>query len=254
VSAQPPPRQTLTKWRSSGPPPTPADHAREDAFLDEHVNGGALIHLTTSRVLAAAMPASDDRSERARLALRVFSEYVQALEILGGWGWAIRNRSSAPLLLDAFLSYTPNDPKAFYEIVENHTGELSALLSLPPTQEITDAFRASGVPHAALLAEFGRAEHNLTQAAGHYFRPDEIFVANYNKAKHGAPIVLDPADDESYFVLAPNLLGPERYTLTRFSMSEATTERTLGLIEQVSNTTRALVSFARNLKTAGLLY
>jgi hypothetical protein len=246
---------SLRTWRAAGDDPTAGDHHREDEFLEQHLNGGALVHSTTARVLAAALAQEENDNEKARLALRIFAEYVNALETLGAWGWAIRNRRSSRLLLDAFLSYAPGDVKDFYRTVASHTGELSSLLRLPPTQTIIDAFRKGGAPLGGLLGDFSRVETNLSQAAQHYFHPDELFVTNYNKAKHGAPIIRDDQlKPGEFYVLAPGPTAAHRYMLSKFSSSDEMIEHTLKLIEMVSNTTRALVSFARNLKSTGLLY
>jgi hypothetical protein len=246
---------SLTSWRGSGINPDATDQHREDLFLDQHLSGGALIHITTSEAVASALAEETDDEERARLTLRIFAEYVNALETLGAWGWAIRHRSSSRLLLDAFLSYAPGDVKAFYKTVSFHTGELAQLLRLPATQVITDEFRRVGVPHGKLLAEFSRVESNLTQAAEHYFDHQELFLANYNKAKHGAPIIRtsDLAQQE-FYVLAPDLSGSKRYQFTKFNSEPHAVRKYVGLTKQVSETSRALVSFARKLKTVGLLY
>jgi hypothetical protein len=245
----------LREWRRSGAEPSEEDRLREAAFLDQHIDGGALIHTATAEALAASLDEERDEAQRARLALRLFAEYVNALETLGAWGWSIRNRRTSRLLMDAFLSYAPGDVRRFYEIVTSHTGELSDLLGLPSTQTITDELRSRGVPHGPLLAEFTRAEKNLVQAAQHYFRPDESFVTNYNKAKHGAPIIRDARlKPDEFYVIAPEPLGTVRYLYSKFSSSPESTAKTVKLTQQASNTTRALVSLARNLNTAGLLY
>jgi hypothetical protein len=245
----------LRAWRRSGAIPTRLDHGREDEFLDQHIHGGALLHVTTADAVLHVLNSTVEESERARLALRIFAEYVNALETLGAWGWSIRNRNSSRLLLDVFLSYAPGDVADFYRSVNGHESELSTLLRLPPTQTITDEFRRRGVPHGPLLAEFSRVEANLAQAAEHYFHPDQLFVSTYNKAKHGAPIIRDPdLPPEKFHILAPDPTGQTRYRFTTLSSTRATVEVNVRLTRQVSETTRALVSFARNLKLAELLY
>jgi hypothetical protein len=113
-------------------------------------------------------------------------------------------------------------------------------------------FDRVGVPHGKLLAEFSRVESNLTQAADHYFDHQELFLANYNKAKHGAPIIRtsDLAQQE-FYVLAPDLSGSKRYQFTKFNSGPHAVRKYVGLTKQVSETSRALVSFACNLKTVG---
>ncbi len=236
--------------------PTPDDHAREDAFLDQHLAAGVLIHQTVAEALVSALDSETDTGRRELLALRVFAEYVGALESFGAWGWSIRNRETAPLLLDAFLSYGVADVRAFYDEVASHDGELTVLLNLPPTQDVTDAFREGGFPHSPLLADLGKLERNLKEAAKQYLHPQEWFVASYNKAKHGAPIIHKPGLSLGEFLLiAPNreLGGDGRYAFYKFGSAAETVRHTLKLIQSVSHATQGLVSFARNLKVAGLL-
>jgi hypothetical protein len=247
----------LTIWRTASYTPSATDTAREDEFLDQHVTTGALIHQTTAEALVAALASETDTSRRELLALRVFAEYVSALETMGAWGWAIRHRREAPLLLDAFLSYRVADVLDFYSIVSTHTGELRSLLDLPPTQDITDAFRRGGFPHSGMLSDFVKLERNLKQASEHYFHPQEAFVTTYNKAKHGAPILHDSTLAAGEFLLiAPerDLGATERYAFYKFGSGDEITAKTLELVRWVSHSTQGLVSFARNLKTLGLLY
>lgn len=251
------PQIGLTAWRTAPFTPTQADHKREDVFLEQHIESGALIHQTTAEVLVAALETETDPLRRELLALRVFAEYVSSLETMGAWGWAIRHRRKAPLLLDAFLSYGVVDVKGFFDVVSRHSGELSTLLALPPTQQITDAFRRGGFPHSGLLSEFSKLEGNLKQASGHYFHPEELFVTSYNKAKHGAPIVHSPKlKVGEFFLIAPEREpgATGRYTFFKFGSDDETVSHTLKLVRWVSGSTQALVSFARNLKAAGLLY
>jgi hypothetical protein len=247
----------LVKWRRASVTPSAIDQAREDQFLDEHITAGALIHQETAKALVAALHGLTDTNRRELLALRVFAEYVSALETMGAWGWAIRNRSEAPLLVDAFLSYSPSDVLGFYELAAAHSGELRELLNLPPTQEITDAFRKGGMPHAGLLSDFFKLERNLKTASEHYFHPQEIFLTTYNKAKHGAPILHDSKLDTGDFLLmAPerDAAQTDRYAFYKFSSSDTMMTRTLQLVSWVTHSTQGLVSFARNLRNAGLLY
>jgi hypothetical protein len=108
-----------------------------------------------------------------------------------------------------------------------------------------------------LLAEFGRLEKNLKQASDHYFHPHEVFVTSYNKAKHGAPMIHDPNLATGDFLLIAPERDPaqaDRYEFFKFGSGDAVVEHTLKLVRWVSHSTQALVSFARNLKAAGLLY
>ena len=245
-------------WRSAEYTPSKNDHVREDAFFEQHIGTGALFHEVTAEALAAALESETDTSRRELFALRVFAEYVAALETMGAWGWAIRNRSKAPLLLDAFLSYDVADVRGFYEVVSTHDGELSSLLKLPPTEVITDAFRPHGIPHGPLLGDMLKLERNLKQASEHYFDPAGIVR---HVLQQGEAWRADDPRPEARRGRVPAPIAPERaegaterYAFYKFGSTQEDVVRTLKLIGWVSHSTQALVSFTRSLKTVGLLY
>lgn len=247
----------LAAWRRSGNVPTDRDHRFEDDFLEQHFTGGALIHLSTAKALARALEDATEPGVRSRLALRLFAEYVNSLETLGAWGWAIRNRGPRLLVVDAFLSYETHHVRDFYGSVSAHTGELRALLLLPPTQAITDAFRRRGVSHTEMLHDLMVLEKRLKRAAEVYAGwEDDLFVTFYNKAKHGAPIMLDPSlAEHEFWVVTPNRSsGPQRHAQSKFSSKPTRVSQVVDLVEHTSVTTQALIMFAANLKVAGLLY
>src|SRR4051812_23619479 len=99
-------RLGLKAWRTAAVVPSQRDHDREDEFPNGHIDAGSLIHPVTAEALVAALKREADVRRRAPMALRVLAEYVNALETMGAWGWAIRHRSEAPLMIDAFLSYS----------------------------------------------------------------------------------------------------------------------------------------------------
>jgi hypothetical protein len=251
---------SLTKWRRAHRIPSAADHAREDAFLENHIRSGALINQVSAEILHSAFASEADVQRREILSLRIYADYVSALEAMGAWGWAIRHRRDAPLLLDAFLSYEPGEVLRFFEnVAEAHAAdrEVTTLLNLPPTQRITDELRRYGAPHAPLLADLNALMHNFNEAARHYSHPEAIFVATYNKAKHGAPIIKDPTLPEDAFLLVgPNRTAPvsDRYAFYKFQSSAEFVDRTLELVKWASLQTRALVNFILNVKKVGLLY
>lgn len=121
----------LRSWRSANWSPGAVAHARERQFLDQYVDQAWRVHQTTAEALVRrAADAADD--ERQLLFLRLFAEYVNALEVLGGWGWAIRHRGQFKLLLDPFLAYAPDEVQSFYEAVSADSGDLASLLGLRP--------------------------------------------------------------------------------------------------------------------------
>lgn len=107
-----------------------------------------------------------------------------------------------------------------------------------------------------MLADFGKLEKNLKQASEHYFHPQELFVTSYNKAKHGAPIIHDSKLGPGGFLLIAPQRDPAagRYEFLKFGTGDEIVTHTMKLVRWVSQSTQALVSFARNLKTVGLLY
>jgi hypothetical protein len=130
----------LRAWRSKDWTPADVDHAREAQFLDQYVGESWRVHdVAADALVAQAAGAADD--ERQLLFLRLFGEYVNALEVLGGWGWATRNRDQVKLLLDAFLAYAPGEVASFYESVSaNDSGDLADLLALQPLRDLADAW------------------------------------------------------------------------------------------------------------------
>jgi hypothetical protein len=83
--------------------------------------------------------------------------------------------------------------RRFYESVSaNDSGDLADLLALQPLGEVAHAWADRGgedVHEQDLLDEFTRCAANLRQAASQYFDREQLLVTNYNKAKHGAPII-----------------------------------------------------------------
>jgi hypothetical protein len=93
-------------------------------------------------------------------------------------------------------------------LVAAEPGDLAVLLGLCPLSEIASAWversEDESVREEVLLDEFERCAANLRQAAAQYFDRDQLIVTNYNKAKHGAPIIRTPAlSPDEFFLLAP---------------------------------------------------
>ncbi len=253
-----PPLIGLRAWRSKDWTPAAVDHAREAQFLDQYVEHAWRVHdVAAAALVAKAATAGDD--ERQLLFLRLFAEYVNALEVLGGWGWAIRHRKEFGLLLDAFLAYAPGEVTSFYETLSAGDGDLAALLALRPLPEIARAWveRADEeVREHDLLEEFTRCGANLGEAAAQYFNREQLLLTNYNKAKHGAPIIRTPAlAADEFFVLAPQRDPTQsgRYLFSKFRADDAMFGRVTGNVTFISRTTRAVVSLLRNLKALELL-
>lgn len=253
-----PPLIGLRAWRSKEWVPTVVDHARESTFLDQYVEQAWRVHDVAARALIASASDADD-DERRLLFLRLFAEYVNALEVLGGWGWAIRNRDEFKLLLDAFLAYVPGEVASFYEIVASGEGDLAELLALRPLADIARAWgeRAEeDLREQDLLDELTRCAANLRQAAAQYFDREQLLVTNYNKAKHGAPIIRTAAlASDEFFVVAPQRDSTQsgRYLFSKFRADDEMFARVADNVTFVARTTRAVVSLVRNLKALELL-
>jgi hypothetical protein len=253
-----PPLIGLRAWRSEDWTPTADDHAREAQFLDQYVEQAWRVHDVAAAALVVKAAAADV-DERQLLFLRLFGEYVNALEVLGGWGWAARHRKEFKLLLDAFLGYAPGEVPSFYETVSADGGNLGALFALRPLPNIARAWveRAEEpLREQDLLDEFARCAANLRQAAAQYFNREQLLLTNYNKAKHGAPIIRTPAlAADEFFILAPQRDPTQagRYLFSKFRADDAMFARVGGNVTFVSRTTRAVVSLLRNLKALELL-
>jgi hypothetical protein len=167
-----PPMIGLGAWRRQEWVPADVDHMREALFLDQYAEQAWRVHDVTAAALIAKS-ASADTEERQLLFLRLFAEYVNAIEVLGGWGWATRNRDQFKLLLNGFLAYAPGEVATFYETVAGDgRGDLADLLGLPPLRDIARAWAdraAEEVRQQDLLDEFARCTANLRQAASQYF-------------------------------------------------------------------------------------
>ncbi len=254
-----PPLIGLRAWRSKDWMPADVDRAREAQFLDQYVEQAWRVHdVAADALVTQAAGAADD--ERQLLFLRLFAEYVNALEVLGGWGWATRNRDHVKLLLDGFLAYAPGEVASFYESVSaNDSADLADLLALQPLGEVAHAWADRGgedVHEQDLLDEFTRCAANLRQAASQYFDHEQLLVTNYNKAKHGAPIIRTAALAPSeFFVLTPQRdpMQSGRYLFSKFRADDEMFARVAGNVTFVSRTTQALVSLLRNLKRLELL-
>lgn len=100
-----------------------------------------------------------------------------------------------------------------------------------------------------------RCHANVTSAASHYFDPEELFLTNHNKAKHGAPVIRTKSlAPEEFYVLAPQRDPAQsgRYLFSKFTADDEMFAHTLKLVGFASNTTAAVVSLFRNLKLAQL--
>jgi hypothetical protein len=247
----------LRAWRNAEWTPMSVDQAREAQFLDQYVEHAWRVHDVAAAAFVAKAAAADDE-ERHLLFLRLFGEYVNALEVLGGWGWATLHRNEFKLLLDAFLAYAPGEATSFYKTINADGGDLAALLALRPLPEIARIWVECAdeeVREQDLLDEFARCAANIRQAAAQYFNREQLLLTNYNKAKHGAPIIRTAAlAADEFFVLAPQRDPTQsgRYMFSKFRADDGMFAHVTSNVTFVSRTTRAVVSLLRNLKALKL--
>jgi hypothetical protein len=251
------------QWLKRLPPPSRNNLALERLFLEDHWRYGGLIHKVTADALVEALSKPSDISVGHGLFLRLFSEYATVLETLGAWGWTMRNRRDYPTLLDGFLAYGHNDPRAFFTSVKrSRSRSLRLLLRLPAERKLSAAARA-GFGYASddeVRAAFGECFAALGIASTDYFAADEVIRTAYNKAKHGGTMFRLADDDPRTFrVLMPHLLVTSAKDTTRYNISKFTVNKTMirnlqKKIEIESGALRFLQGLARALHQANALY
>jgi hypothetical protein len=196
------------------------------------------------------------------LFLRLFAEYANALEVLGAWGWALRNRRDYKLFLDAYLAYPNNAPREFFRAVRrNRSGSLCLLLKLTREDRVVPAM-AEGFGHwsseectRAMEECFG----SLRRAAGHYFSADEIIRTAYNRSKHGATMLRVPdLGSREFYVVAPHLSpggkrDRARYDLSKFTVNKKMIQSLEHGVGAAGLTIRFLAGLTRALSMADLL-
>jgi hypothetical protein len=254
-----------SKWENYTDPPDDRDREREATFLRSHWTYGALVHSVAADALIEALNGKPDPERQHALFLKLFAEYVNALESLGAWGWSIRNRRTFRLLLDGFLSYPIKAPEEFYCSVldEGQGASLVALLELPPRQTIIRAIRDLSPDVTSRIAgeTLDEVARELWSCADQYLLDDRVVVTNYNKAKHGATMLrlVDHTTGAADFqVIAPQLIVSEInagkwYQVAKMSVTEEMIDRTRGNIEHATALIRNLSWLAWAMHEAGLL-
>lgn len=248
-------------WLKQLPAPNDANRATEAAFLEEHWRYGGRVHEETAKALVTALGEPSEIAVGHGLFLRLFTEFANALETLGAWGWAIRNRRDFPLLLDGFLAYPHSAPREFFTAVKRNRSGIINLLRLPPEEKLVPAV-IDGFGHwtpAECRQALAETFESLRQSAHHYFTEDEIFRTTYNKAKHGATMLRTAdMDDRQFYVVAPHLVIRGPRDTSRYDLSKFTVNKTMiGALERrtqlIGVTIRVLTGIARSLLQADLL-
>ncbi len=233
----------------------------EAALISVHGEYGALIHQKAADALLAALRSSpSDRATGHALFSRLFGEYAATLETHGAWAWSVRNRFDRGSFIDAYLDYKNHEITAFYELVQDHDGDLRDLLRLPSAERVSAAMR----PRHPLVTpedfEEGLAARykRLKIAADLYFSDDRILIDTYNKTKHGAPMVriVDPDDPRRFELIVPEQgkAGEERYQLTTFTVTKTSITTLEQNIASMTTSIQELAVLAKLLEMFGLFY
>jgi hypothetical protein len=258
-------RQWREDWRQYTDEPDDRDHERERSFLEGHANLGARIHAELADVLAAAMANEAAAGKRHRLFLKLFAEFVNALESLGAFGWALHRRREHRLFLDGFLSYPHDAPATFYRSALEDEATLVSVLALPPRETVIQRLRRhieGGSTAREAGAWLDEGMNVLRQLAEQYFEHNSILLTHYNKAKHGVTMVrlAEHTNDELDFqVLAPQreLEAIEHgywYDVGLFRASDDMVQRTHNNVSVVTGILQQFSLIAWILYSAELFY
>jgi hypothetical protein len=255
------------RWSEHVGGPDEKDRAREAAFLEDHWNLGARIHLETAKLLAAEIRSTNQATRRQILSLRLFAEFVNALETTAAWGWALQRRRELRMFLDAFLAYPAKAPDAFYaDVLQAIEAErdLVSLLRLPERSTVVTATKDLGTDITA--RDVGNALdgtlRSLGELAEQYFTHDAVLVTHYNRAKHGATMVRLPqysTDEDDFQVVAPQrnraeIANGNWYDIAKFNAGEDMIGRLERNTEAATNTLSQLALLTWAMFRAGLLY
>lgn len=252
-------------WREYTDDPDDRDRERERTFLEGHANLGARIHIETADVLAAALVDELAPGKRHRLFLKLFAEFVNALESLGAFGWALRRRREHRLFLDGFLSYPHDAPATFYRSALEDEATLVSVLGLPPRQTVIQTVRGhiqGGGNAREAGAWLDEGMNILRQLAAQYFEHNSVLLTHYNKAKHGVTMVR--LDEHTNDELDFQVLAPQReldaighgywYDVGLFRASREMVDRTHGNVSVVTGMLQQLSIIAWVLYSAELFY
>jgi hypothetical protein len=258
-------RITLGEWLVRRAP-TDADRAREAMFIADHWTYGAMIHTETAKALVARLDEPSETVVGHTLFIRLFAEFVNALESLGAWGWTLRTRRSDRLFMDAFLAYPHSAPGDFFRAVQAQEGDdvagLCELLAVPEV-EVVGAMQNpwTGWDEEEVRGVLKMALSGLRQSANQYLVGDQVLLTHYNKAKHGATMMCPPelTDPREFHVIAPHvrLEGDDdstRYDIGQFRVDKTMIGRVSGNIETVTGMITLLAAMTRAMHDSDLLY
>lgn len=164
-------------------------------FLREYAEFGSRGHLLTTLALQEAIGSSGDEDVKRILSVKVYSEFIAALEDLAALCIAVRERDKGVGLVYAYLTYGRRG-KYFPESTVVEMFELLRAgdhflrsLNLPTLDEMLQAEpELANSPAPQLIDELNKL---LPMAANAYLHEQGAFVRAYNKTKHGFVVVKD---------------------------------------------------------------
>lgn len=164
-------------------------------FLRDYQGFGSRGHLLAASSVSSSLASAQDSDTRKLLAVKLFAEFMAALENLGGLCIAVRHRDEGAGIVYSFLTYGTSAPlappttlSAIYNLVRDGDG-LSVGLGLPSLAEIISAHQQFS--ESTLPTMYNEANILLSQAANVYLIDDRALVRAYNKTKHGFVVVND---------------------------------------------------------------
>lgn len=186
-------------------------------FLRNYHEFGSRAHLLTATSLSAAIEKTTEMDDQKLLAIKIFSEFMGALEDLGAMSIAIRHRGEGVGLVYAFLTYglprvksaPPTTLPQIFEILRLGDGLVSGL-RLPPLEEIFRTHRLSSQEDIPTM--YKEANIALSEAAAVYLAQDQAAVRAYNKTKHGFVVV---SDSHTFGSSPPSVLNDTAWIAAR---------------------------------------
>lgn len=165
-------------------------------FLRNYHEFGSRVHLLTATILSETIEKATDTNDQKLLAIKVFSEFISALENLGAMCIAIRHRDEGLGFVYSFLTYgmtkdksaPPTTLRQMFEMLKSADGLVNGL-RLPPLEEIFKTHRLSSQEDIPTM--YRETNIALSQAAATYLAQDQAAVRAYNKTKHGFVVVSD---------------------------------------------------------------
>lgn len=169
-------------------------------FLDNYRTYGSFGHLWAAQSFQEAIGTADDIKRRQLLTVKIYGEFVSAIEDLGALCVAIKHRNDELGLIYAYLTYgqgrNPNAPKTrlpeILRLMEDGDG-LTSALALPSLADILS--RNPALSNTILPDLYQQTNTVLAVASKSYSASDGLLVRAYNKVKHGFVVV----DDLSLF-------------------------------------------------------